>query len=191
VTPIKEGFALPVLVDKKDARDADFEEVKDKVIAAAKIETAKTRLEQTAKDLANNSNTPDALKAAATKIGLKAADSLTYKLGSPLGEGATAATSAALDEAIYNLKPNEITKNPIKAGDNYYVVGLVKRTDADMQAFAKQRDDQVESALSLKKGQVFTDYLADLRQRFEKEGRIKIEKTVLAKLNGATATDEG
>ncbi|MEP6924383.1 MAG: peptidyl-prolyl cis-trans isomerase, partial [Pyrinomonadaceae bacterium] len=191
VTPIKDGFAIPALVDKREPRDAEFDEVKDQVANALKIDQARGKVEQVANEIAANASSPDALKAAAEKYGLKAADAKDYKLGSPLGEGATSASSPVLDEAIYNLKAGEVTKTPIKSGENYFVVGTVKRTEANMEEFAKQRDQLVETALQTKKGQLFGDYLRDLRQKMEKEGRIKIYQDALAKIDGSkTAADE-
>lgn len=191
VTPIKDGFSIPTLVDKRDPRDADFDEVKDQVANALKIEQARGRIEQIANEIASTASSPDALKAAAEKYGLKAADAKDYKLGSPLGEGATAASSPVLDEAIYNLKVGEVTKTPIKSGENYFVVGAVKRTEASTEEFAKQRDQLIATALRTKKGQLFGDYLRDLRQKMEKEGRIKIYQDALGKLNTSKiAADE-
>lgn len=183
VTPIKDGFAIPTLLEKREPRDAEFDEVRDQVANALKIEQAKAKIESVAGEIASGAATPDALKTLAEKYGLKAADAKDYKIGSPLGEGATSASSPVLDEAIYNLKAGEVTKTPIKAGENYFIVGAVKRTDASMEEFAKQRDQLVETALQTKKGQLFGDYLSDLRRKMDKEGRIKIYQEAIAKLD--------
>ena len=50
-TGIKNGFAIPMLVEKREPRIPEFDEVKDKVRSAVKEEKAKTQLEQTAKDI--------------------------------------------------------------------------------------------------------------------------------------------
>lgn len=181
-TQIKDGFAIPTLVEKREPRDAELAEVRDQVLAAYKIENAKTQMTEVSKTIAENANSADALKAAAEKVGLKASEAKDFKLGSPLGEGTSAATSSQIDEQIYNLKVGELTKTPIFAGDNYYIVGVVNRKDASMDEFAKQREDLINAAASSKKTQVFTDYLADLRRRSEEQGRIKIYKDALAKL---------
>jgi peptidyl-prolyl cis-trans isomerase D len=189
-TPIKDGFAIPMLVEKKEPRDAEFDEVKDQVLAAVKLEKAKTQVEQVAKEIAANANSPEALKTAAEKAGLKASESKDYRLGSPLGEGGVTLSGTDLEAAISKLKAGEVTKEPIKSGDNYVVVAATKRTEANLDEFAKQRDQLTESALSMKKSQIFSDYLAEVRQRMEKEGRIKINKDALAKLDAKSDTDE-
>src|SRR5205085_1315530 len=106
-TPIKNGFAIPLLVEKREPRIPDFAEVKDKLTERVKGEKAKAQLEQTARDIANAANKPDELKAAAEKYGLEVKTMEKYRLGQPLEQ---AGTSPVAGEAIYNLKEGEITK---------------------------------------------------------------------------------
>jgi hypothetical protein len=58
-----------------------------------------------------------------------------------------------------------------------------------MDEFAKQRDDLMKTAVDEKKMQFFSDYLADLRRRFEEQGRIKIYKEAMAKLEESIAAE--
>src|SRR5262249_44672319 len=81
VTGIKNGFAIPMLVEKKDPRIPDFEEVKTKVATAIKDQRAKEQLEQKAKDLAASLSGPDAIKAAGEKEGYDAGVEEGFKLG--------------------------------------------------------------------------------------------------------------
>src|SRR5205085_11093421 len=83
---IKNGFAVPMLVDQKPPRIPDFDEVKDKVVKAVKDEKANNQLEQKAKDLIAAAKTPGELKAAAERMGLEAKAEASYKLSTPLGE---------------------------------------------------------------------------------------------------------
>jgi hypothetical protein len=75
-----------------------------------------------------------------------------------------------------------VTKTPIKVNDNWYVVGVTKREEANMQEFAKQRDQLVETMLTGKRGQIFMDYLAGVRRQMESKKQIEINKDELAKL---------
>jgi peptidyl-prolyl cis-trans isomerase D len=178
-TGIKDGFAVPMLVEKRDPRIPDYAEVKDKVTAAVKQERAKTQLEDKAKELLAGVKSPGDLKAAAEKLGLQAETEANYKLGASLGK---TTADPALDEAIYSLKAGEMAKTPIKSGDNFVIIGATKRTEADLAEFAKQRDSLMESALSERKNQVFEDYLAVVQQRMESAGKIKIYQDVLARM---------
>lgn len=181
---IKNGFAVPMLVERREPRIPDFAEVKDEVTKRAKQARAQAQLEQTARDLANNSNSAADLKAAAEKLGLEVQPVETYKLGSPL-EGV--GTSAAADDAIYNLKEGEVSKTPVKLGESWVVLAVTKRTEADLAEFATQRDQLTQTLLTSRRNDVFEDYVSSMRARLDREGKVKIYEDVLAR---AAAEDE-
>jgi len=176
-TGIKNGFAIPMLVEKKGPRIPDFSEVKDKVTQAVKTEKAKSMLEDKAKELIANAKSPGDLKAAAAKLGLEAKAEANYKVGTPLGE---AGSSVTLDDPLYAAKTGEVLKTPIFLNSNYLVIGVNTRTEADLAEFAKQRDSLMQTALTERKNQVFEDYLTAVQKRMEQNGKIKIYKDVLA-----------
>ncbi|HRI02490.1 MAG TPA: SurA N-terminal domain-containing protein [Pyrinomonadaceae bacterium] len=182
-TPIQNGFAVPMLADRKEPRDAEFDEVKAQVIETVKMEKARSQVEEIAKAIASGAANAGALAAAATAKGMTAKDQKSFILGSPLGEGPTAGTSEELETAVYALKAGDVTKTPIKVGDNWYIVGATTRTDADTADFTKQRSGLIEQMLSKKRSDVFSDYLAATRQRLESSGSIKIYKDALAKVD--------
>ena len=175
---IKNGFAVPMLVERREPRIPDLAEVRDEVVRRAKQARAQTQLESAARELASNSGSADALKAAAEKVGLEVKSADSYKLGSPL-EGA--GTSGAADDAIYNLKEGEVSKSPVKLGESWVVLATTKRTEADLAEFAKQRDQLTQSLLNTRRTDVFEDYISSIRARLDREGRIKIYEDVLAR----------
>jgi len=178
-TGVKGGFAIPMLVEKKDPRIPDFDEVKTKIADAIKNQRAKEQLEQKAKDLAASLTSADGIKAAGEKEGYEAGSEESFKLGSSLGK---AGSSTALDDLIYSLKPGEFSKTPIKVEDKWVIVGVTKRYDADMTGLAAQRDTLKQSMMSERQDQVFEDYVAGVQQRMKQDGRIKIYNDVLAQL---------
>ena len=179
-TGVKNGFAVPMLVEKRDPRIPDFDEIKDKVVAAAKQDKAKTQLEQTAKDIIANAKTTADLKAAAQKYGLEAKAEANYKIGTPLAD---LGSSTLLDDPLYkSAKAGEVLSSPILLNENYLVVGVTKRTDADMAEFTKQRDSLVETALKDRRDQVFEDYLSTVKLEMQRDGNIKIYKDALDEL---------
>jgi peptidyl-prolyl cis-trans isomerase D len=183
-TGIKNGFAIPMLVDKKGPRIPEFDEVKDKVAQAVKQEKANSQLEGKAKELIANAKAPGDLKAAAAKLGLEAKAEANYKLATPLGE---AGSSVLLDDPLYAAKTGEVLKTPVFLNQNYLVIGVNKRTEADLVEFAKQRDSLMQSALTERKNQVFEDYLTAVQNRMKQDGKIRIYKEVLA---GMMETEE-
>lgn len=190
-TPIPNGFAIPVLVDKKEPRDAQFEEVKAQLTETYKIEQARSKFEETAKSIASSAGSASNLVSIAESKGLKAQQQKSFILGSPLGQGPSATTNEALEDAIWGLKEGEVTKNPIKLGDNWYIVGLNKREEANTEGFASQRDQLIEQKLTQKRGRVFADYLASTRAGMEAAGKIKIYKDALKKLDTPAGIGEG
>jgi peptidyl-prolyl cis-trans isomerase D len=178
-TGVKGGFAIPTLVDKKEPRIPDFEEIKTKVAQAVKQQRAKELLEQKAKEVAASANNVAELKAAAEKAGFEVATEEGYKLGSPLGK---AGTSPALDEAVYALKTGEVTKSPLKVGDSFVVLGVANRKEADLAEFAKQRVQLTETMLSARQNQLYEDYISAVQRRMKREGKIKVYQDVLASL---------
>jgi peptidyl-prolyl cis-trans isomerase D len=186
-TPIQNGFAIPQLVDKKEPRDADFDEVKAQIVEIVKLDKAKAQVEEIAKQIASGATNAVGLAAAAQAKGLKAEESKSYTLGSPLGQGPSATSSELLDDAIYALKDGQVTQTPIQTGDTWFIVAVNKRQDADVAEFAKQHDDLVEQMLSQKRNTVFSDYLSSVRQKLDSAGSIVIYKDVLAKIDGPAA----
>lgn len=181
--PVQNGFAVPLLADKKEPRDAEFSEVKDQLVEVVKLEKARGQLAEIANAIAAGAANTAALAAAAQSKGLKTQDQTAFILGTPLGQGPSAATSQALEDAIYAMKEGETTTKPIQIGDNYYIVGVSKREEANMDEFAKKSGELRDQMVTRKRGEVFQDYLAAARQRLVGEGEIKIYQAAVAKLD--------
>ena len=178
-TGVKNGFAIPMFIDKKDPRIPEFDEIKDKVAQSLKQERAKSQLEQKARELAGSINNPGDIKGAGERAGFEVATELDFKLGATLGK---AGTSPSLDEAIYALKEGDVTKTPIKVGDSWVIIGATQRVEPEMATFNPQRAGRTSELLKRRQNQVFDDYIAKVHQRLKQEGKITIYKEVLASL---------
>jgi peptidyl-prolyl cis-trans isomerase D len=175
---IKNGFAIPMLVDKRDPRIPELDEVKDNVAKSVKQDKAKAQQEAKAKELAAGAKTPGDLKTAAAKLGLEVKAEANYKVGTPLAD---LGSSALLDDPLYAAQAGQVL-SPIFLNDNYLVIGVTKRTDADMAEFTKQRDSLVETAQTTRRNQIFGDYLSALTNQMKRDGKITIYKEVLDQL---------
>lgn len=178
-TGIKDGFAIPMFVEKKEPRIPELDEVKDKITQTLKQQKAKEQLEQKAKDILAAVKTVADIKAAGEGAGFEVGTEESWKIGSVIGK---AGTSPAMDEAAYLLKTGEITKNPIKVGDNWVILGATNRVDADLAAFASQRTQMTQQLLTQRQNQVWEDYVAKVEEGMKRAGKIKIYKDVLATL---------
>jgi peptidyl-prolyl cis-trans isomerase D len=175
-TGIKGGFAIPILVDKKEPRIPEFDEVKTQIADLVKKQRAKDELEQKAKNLLSSLTSPDGVKAAAEKEGFEGDVDNDFKTGSSLG---SLEPSTALDDVIFGMKAGELAKSPVKVGENWVVFGVTKRKDADMAEFTKKRDEVRQRMLSQRQGQVFEDYISGVQQRMKRDGAIRVYDDVL------------
>ncbi len=181
-TGVKGGFATPILVDKKEPRIPEFDEVKTQIADLVKKQRAKDELEQRAKNLLSSLTSPDGVKAAGEKEGFEGDVDPDFKLGSSLG---SLEPSTALDDVIFAMKAGELPKSPMKVGENWVVFGVTKRRDADMAEFANKRDEVRQTMLRQRQDQVFEDYIAGVQQRLKRDGAIKIYDDVLNSIEEA------
>lgn len=176
---VKNGFAIPILVDQKEPRIPDFGEVKNQIAERLKQERAKEQLEQRAKEIASQLKSVDEIKSVGERTGFEFGTEDDWKLGGVLGK---AGSSPILDEAVYTLKTGEITKTPLKVGDNWVILGARSRVEADLAAFASQRDQLTQNLLNERKAQLWSDYLSAVQQQMKQQGKITIYQEVLADL---------
>ena len=188
--PVQNGFAIPMLVDKKEPRDAEFDEVKAPVTEAVKLEKARAQVQEIANQIASGATNVGALAAAASAKNLKVLEAKSYSLGSPLGTGPSASTNKELEEAVYAMKDGEVTKKPINIGDSWFIVGINKREEPSMDQFAKDRDRLRDDMIDRKRGEFFADYMSATRKRMEADGSIKIYDDAIAKIEAQASEAE-
>lgn len=183
---VKGGFAIPLFLDKKDPRIPEFDEVKAKIEGTLKHQRAKEQLEQKAREIASSAKTVDEIKAAAERAGFEVATEEDFKLGASLGK---AGVNASIDEAVYALKAGKVTNTPVKAGDNWVILGARNRVEADLAAFASQRDKLTESLVNERQDQLWEDYISGVQEKMKRDGKIKIYEDVLARLDANEAVE--
>ncbi|HET6646918.1 MAG TPA: SurA N-terminal domain-containing protein [Pyrinomonadaceae bacterium] len=176
---VKGGFAIPMFVDKKEPRIPELEEIKDKISQTLKQQRATEQLEQKATEIASSVKSVADIKSASEAAGFEAGNEEDWKVGSVIGK---AGTSPALDEAAYALKAGDITRTPIKVGENWVILGATNRVDADLAAFASRRAQMTQTLLSERQTQLWDDYITKVQEDMKRAGKIKIYNDVLASL---------
>lgn len=187
VTGVKGGFAIPMLVEIKEPRIPEFDEVKGKIITLIKDQRASEQIEQKAKELAASITSADGVKAAGEKEGYDAAVQEEFKLEGSLEK---AGSSAALDQLVYGMKQGEVSKTPIKIGDKWVIVAVTKKNDPDMTGLPAQRDSMKQSMITSRQSQIFEDYVAGVELRMKQAGDIKIYEKTLAQLDASEPAAE-
>jgi peptidyl-prolyl cis-trans isomerase D len=171
VVGITNGFAVPMLADKREPHDASFEEVRDRVAAVWREDRAKQATRDSARQLAASA-TPEALMAAARAQGLAPKTQPNWKAGMALPERTA---SDLIDNALLGLAANTVAKEPLEMPDGFLVLGQGERKEPDMgEPFNQQRDSIRERLLSTKRNQVFSAYMMGLRKKLEESGDIVI-----------------
>jgi peptidyl-prolyl cis-trans isomerase D len=168
---IKDGFAVPQYVEKRDPHDPTFDEVRAKVEQRYRDDHARQMAEERARQI-GQAKTLDDMNKIAVSLGLKPDERAGVGESDSIGPLTTEEGRAS----VYKLNVGQVTTEPLKTeNDHYMVIGLVARKDADMgEAFQKEKKSLEQRLLDEKRNVVFTTYLAELQQKLKADGKIKI-----------------
>lgn len=170
VQEMSDGYFIIQLLERRPASLPAFEVVSDLVQKdwLAKQKDAKARAEA-GKILEVLEKGDKALAAIAEQMGLMSATTDFFQRhGAIPGIGYEPALSA---EAFRLTPEKPWGKEVIKGGKGYFVIELKDRKKPDEDGFEKAREQIVQQLLMQKQNQVYSDLVADLRQRAE----VKIE----------------
>lgn len=171
------GFAIPQYTEKRDPHDPPFEDVKTKVEEQYRTEKSKELAADRAKQLAK-AQSPDQLKSMVESMGLKTDERADISGNDSIGPLVAEGNKAP----VYKLNPGQVTAEPIKVenGDDYVVVGLISRKDADMgAAFEKEKKGIEDRLLGAKRDMMYSTFLSNTEKRLKDEGKIKIYQDVI------------
>src|SRR5205085_11080462 len=185
---IKDGFAVPQYVEKRDPHDPTFEEARAKVEQRYRDERAKELAHERARQI-GQAKSPDEMKKIADSLGIKTEERVGALETDSFGPLNTDESRAP----IYKLNVGQVTSEPLKSdNDHYVVVALFERTDADMgEAFQKEKKSIELRLLDEKRNVYFTTYLAELQQKLKAERRIKIYQDRIDSAMEALASQPG
>lgn len=173
---VKGGFAIPLLTDNRGAHEATFEEVKSKVEDALKSLKAKDLAEKVARDIASKAKDPDSLKSMLQDQKLKAQTHTGYKKGVTL---VGLNVPGVIDRVAFFLKEKEVAKEPVKAGDDWVVLGITKRVDPDMAKFATERKTTQERLIAERQNAFFQAYIDKRLKELKEQGKVVTYQEVI------------
>ena len=174
--PIDKGFAIVQYLEKRDPHDPAFEETKAKIEKSYRAVKSRELANDRAKELAKAQNIED-LKKMTGSQGLK----LDERNGLSASDSIGPLVSESARAHVYKLNVGEVTKEPIKADNDVYVVAAVSgRKDPDMgEAFQKERKSIEQRMLEERRNTFFSTYLATTQKQLKDEGKIKIYDNVI------------
>ena len=173
----QQGWAIVQTSEVKPPRTPTFEEAKAQLAQRYSQERAQTLLGQKTQELADKAHALHNLKEAAKQVGanFKTSDFVAPTQQVPdlgvLGQVADVTT----------MKPGEIS-NAINAGQNGAVISLVEKQIPSDDDFAKSKDQYREQLLGQKRNELLEVYVSTLREKMEKNGKIKVYQKNLDRL---------
>jgi peptidyl-prolyl cis-trans isomerase D len=173
-----QGWAIVQTTDVKPPRTPTFEEAKSQLAARYSQERAQAMLGQKTQELADKAHLSHNLKEAAKQVGatFKSTDFVTPSQQVPdLGVLGQITDVTA-------MKPGEIS-NAINTGRSGAVIALVDRQVPSDEEFAKGKDQFREQLLGQKKSELLEVYASQLKDKMEKNGKIKIFQKNLDRLS--------
>jgi peptidyl-prolyl cis-trans isomerase D len=173
-----QGYVVFQVLDMKPASTPTFEEIRARVESEYKADRAQALLGQKTQELADKAKGEHDLKKAAQQMGatVKTSDLVTINSQVPeLGRMSDAGAVA------FTLKPGEIS-GPINTGRGGAVISLLEKQEPSAEELAKGSEQVRESLLQQKRSEAFQLFAAGLRQRMEKDGKIRINKAEMNRI---------
>ena len=179
MAPTSQGYAIYQVTEIQPPQTPTFEQIKAQVDQQFKDQRAQALLAQKTQELSDRAHADHDLKKAAKDLGaaLKTSDLVDANAQVPdLGPMNGAASVA------FSMKPGEIS-GPLQGGPNGVVLSVLE-TQQPSPEEVKQNWDRAKEALLEQKRTAFEAlYAQSLRDRLEKEGKIKINKAEMQRLS--------
>jgi peptidyl-prolyl cis-trans isomerase D len=181
--PVQNGWAVVQVTDVKPAATPTFEEAKPQIAQQLKREKAMSELENKVKELSDKARAQHNLRAAAKAVGATVKTSDFVKPGDQVPE---IGQIAGPTEVVFTMKPGDIS-GPIPAGNNGVVIALTDRKEPAPAEFEQQKDQIRQSVLQRKRSEAIQIYVTNLRDKMQKDGKIRMNDKELQRLSAATA----
>ena len=166
-----QGYAIFQVDAVKPPQTPTFEQVRPQLEAQYRQERSNSMMEQKARELSDRARALHNLKQAAKEVGAE------FKTSELVGTSSQVPDIGQVTniEAAFELKQGEIS-GPMQAGRNAVVVQVTERQEPSAAELAAKRDETRELVLQQKRGAVMGAFAASVRQRMEKDGKIKYNK---------------
>jgi peptidyl-prolyl cis-trans isomerase D len=183
---VPQGFVIYELEAIKPPATPTFEEIRSRVETEFKNERAGTLLTQKTQELSDRAKADHDLKKAAKELG---ATMKTSDLVLPDGQVPDIGSMSGAASVAFTLKPGDIS-GPVDSGNTGVVLAILEKqapTDAD---FAAKKDQIRDALVQNKQSELFGLFMANLRERMEKSGKIKINEQEMKSLTKQQAGGE-
>jgi peptidyl-prolyl cis-trans isomerase D len=175
---IPQGYAVYTVVDVEPPQTPTFEQAKARVEDEFRNRRAQAMLAQKTQELSDRARSEHDLKKAAKELG---ATVKTSDLVGPTSQVPDIGALTGSASVIFTMQPGEISA-PIQAQSSGVVVALLEKQEPSGDQLKKSWDSAKETLLGQKRQEVQGLYVQNLRERLEKQGKIKINKKEMERL---------
>jgi len=178
-SPTPQGYVVYQVTDIVPAQTPTFEQVKDKVDQQFKEQRAQAQLAQKTQQLADRAHAEHDLEKAAKEAGA------AIKTSEPVDRSSQVPDVGAMNGSVsvaFDMKPGEIS-GPIQGGNNGIVIKLLEVQAPSPEQVKQNWDSVKETLLQQKRNEVEELYLENLRDRLQKEGKVKINQKEMENLS--------
>ena len=181
ISPVPQGYVIYQVTDIQPPQTPTFEQAKDKVEEQFKSERAQAQLSQKTQELADRAHAEHDLSRAAKEVGATVKTSELVDRSSQVPEVGAMSGGASV---AFILKPGEIS-GPFQGGNNGVVIKVLELQEPTPEQMKQNWDTVKDSLLQQRRNEVEQLYLENLRDRLEKEGKLKINKKEMERLSQA------
>ena len=181
---IPQGYAIVEVTDVKPAATPTFEQAHAQVEQEFRTERATSMLAKKTEELADKARSYKDLKKAAKEEG---ATFKTSELVDPAGQVADIGAMSGPAAVAFEMKPGQIS-DPISEGNKGVVIALLDKQEPSPADYEKQKEQVRQALLDQKRGQVMNLFAEKLRDRMQKDGKIRINVQEDKRLFGSMPT---
>ncbi len=169
-----QGVGIAQLEKIESPRQANLEEVKDEVeenfTSVKKKEKALEKIKKIKAELSRSS-----LEASAEKYDSEYKTVNEHKRGQYLG---IIGENQEIDKLAFSLSLNEVSE-PVKFENGYLLVRILDRKEVTQDDFEKDKDEERENLLEVKRNKFFQSYILKIREEHE----VKIKYDLFLQIN--------
>ncbi len=173
-----QGQVVFQVTDVKPPATPTFDEIRARVESEFKADRAQQLMGQKLQELADKARSGHDLKKAAQQVG---ANFRTSELVGPQSQVPELGRMADGASVAFTMNKGDIS-NPVQTARGGAVLMLTDRQEPTADELAKGSQQTRDSLLNAKRDQAFQVFAAGLRQRMEKDGKIRVNKEEMNRL---------
>lgn len=177
------GVVIYQVTAVQPARTPSFDEIRARVEQDYKSDQARQLLAKKTAELSEKAKSEHNLQSAAKQVGAEYKTSELVGVNSQVPDiGALAGGPA---EGVFDMKTGEIS-GPIDTGRSGIVIALTDKQEPPVEQLAASKDRIRDQLLQQKRNEYLQVFVSGLRDRMQKQGKIKINEAEMKRITAAS-----